>query len=112
MTPASFALILLSQVCAVTGQIFMKKSATHHGGEKERKGAKLFVAGIISMTVGFFLWLGLMSKFELSYLFPFAGLHYILIVIAAAIFLKEKVSPSLLIGVVLISAGVALVSAN
>ena len=112
MTIGAFTLILISQICAVTGQIFMKKSATHPGGGKGKKGVTLFISGIIAMTVGFFMWLGLMSRFDLSYLFPFQGLHYILIVIAAAIFLKEKASPSLIAGVALISAGVALVSAN
>lgn len=112
MTLQSFILVLLSQICAVAGQIFMKKSVNHPGGDKGKGGTTLFVSGIVAMTVGFFLWLGLMSKFELSYLFPFQALHYLLVVIAAAIFLKEKASPSLLVGVMFISAGVALVSAN
>lgn len=112
MTPLSFILILLSQICAVTGQIFLKKSMTRPESEGKTKGVMLRFAGIAAMTVGFFLWLGLMSKFDLSYLFPFEGIHYILIVIGATIFLKERVSASVYVGVVLISAGVALVSAN
>jgi uncharacterized membrane protein len=114
VTLASFALILLSQVCAVTGQIFLKKAMHQPPGEQAEKRSvtALFAAGIASMTVGFFVWIALMSKFDLSYLFPFQGIHYIFIIVAAAIFLKEKTSPTLLIGVLLISAGVAMVSAN
>ena len=112
MTPLSFILIILSQVFAVTGQVFLKKSMTRPDGEKNGKGMLFRIAGIAVMTLSFFLWLGLMSKFELSYLFPFEGIHYILIVIAAAIFLKERASPTLWLGVILISTGVALVSMN
>ena len=75
-------------------------------------GALWFTGGVATMTLGFFLWLGLMSQYDLSYLYPFEGLHYILIVLAAAVFLKEKASLSLWLGVALISAGVVIVSAN
>ena len=112
MSIFNFILIVASQVFSVTGQIFMKKSATRPRDEAMGKRLMLRGAGIAAMTLGFFLWLGLMSKFELSYLFPFEGIHYILIVIAAAIFLKERATPALWIGVTLISAGVAMVSAN
>jgi len=112
MTPLSLALIFLSQASLVAGQIFLKKSMTRPDGEEKRKGLLFRAAGIAVMTLGFFLWLGLMSKFDLSYLFPFEGIHYILIVIAAAIFLKERASPTLWLGVILISTGVALVSMN
>lgn len=112
MTPLNLLLILFTQVCAVTGQIFVKKSMTHPEGSGTKKGIALLVIGVGAMTVGFFLWLGLMRSFPLSYLFPFTGLQYIFIVLAAAVFLKERASFSLWIGVVLLSAGVALVSAS
>ena len=70
------------------------------------------MSGIAVKTVAFFLWLGLLSKFELSYLYPFEGVSPILIVLGAAIFLREKMTRSLWLGVALISAGVVLVSAS
>ncbi|MGB8353640.1 MAG: EamA family transporter [Chthoniobacteraceae bacterium] len=112
MTILSFTFIIITQLCAVTGQIFIKKSVNLPGSEGKTKSRLLLASGIASMTLGFFLWLGLMSKFDLSYLFPFEGIHYIFIVIAAGIFLKERASASLWLGVILIGAGVALVSAN
>jgi drug/metabolite transporter (DMT)-like permease len=105
-------LIVCTQLCAVTGQIFVKKSMTLPDSESKAHGRWLLATGIACMTVGFFLWLGLMSKFELSYLFPFEGLHYIFIIIAAAIFLRERASFSLWLGGILICAGVVLVSAS
>jgi drug/metabolite transporter (DMT)-like permease len=112
VTLFSLILILTTQLCAVTGQIFVKKSMTLPDSEPKGRGRLLLTTGIACMTVGFFLWLGLMSKFVLSYLFPFEALHYIFIIIAAAIFLKERASFSLWLGGILICAGVVLVSAS
>lgn len=112
MTLFNLVIILCTQLCAVTGQIFVKKSMTLPAGQPKIRGNVLLATGIAAMTVGFFLWLGLMKKFPLSYLFPFEALHYIFIIIAAAIFLKERASISLWIGGVLICTGIVLVSAS
>jgi len=112
VTILSFIFIMITQLCAVTGQIFLKKSVNRPEAEGKMKSILFRAAGIATMTLGFFLWLGLMSKFDLSYLFPFEGIHYIFVVIAAGIFLKERASASLWLGVILIGTGVALVSAN
>ena len=112
MTLLLLFLIICTQLCAVTGQIFVKKAMTLPTGGGKAHGRMLLTTGVASMTVGFFLWLGLMKRFDLSYLFPFEGLHYIFIIIAAAIFLKERASLSLWIGGILICAGIVLVSAS
>ncbi len=62
------------------------------------------------MAISFFLTLGLLQHFDLSYLYPFQGLSIIMISLLAAIVLKEKLTLQLAIGALLISAGVALVS--
>src|SRR5437867_33040 len=66
--------------------------------------------GIALMTVSFFLTLGLLQRFDLSYLYPFQGLSVIFITLTAAVVLKEKLSLRLIVGAVLISAGIVLVS--
>ena len=68
------------------------------------------VIGVFLMTVSFFLTLGLLQRFDLSYLYPFQGLSVIFITILAAIVLREKVSVRLTIGALLITAGIVLVS--
>lgn len=112
MSVLNFAFILLSRSCACAGQIFFKKAM--HPPDHEGGGGRALplACGVAVMTLGFFLWLGLMKKFPLSYLYPFEGLDHILLVLGAWIFLKERASSSLWIGVILISAGVALVAAN
>ena len=62
------------------------------------------------MTISFFLTLGLLQRFDLSYLYPFQGLSVIIITVMAALMLKEKLTLQLTIGALLISAGIVLVS--
>ncbi len=110
MSILSFFLVLISESCSIAGQVFFKL-AMRPG--RARKGfLALFLTGIAIMTVGFFLWVGLLAKFELSYLYPFDGLSRILLIFAAMIFLQEKMTAALWIGVGLITAGVVLVSAS
>ncbi len=66
--------------------------------------------GVALMTVSFFLTLGLLQRFDLSYLYPFQGLSVIFITILAAVVLKEKLSARLTIGAILVTAGIVLVS--
>jgi len=54
--------------------------------------------------------LGLLQRFDLSYLYPFQGLSVIIISLMAAVMLKEKLTLQLTIGALLISAGIVLVS--
>jgi uncharacterized membrane protein len=62
------------------------------------------------MTISFFLTLGLLQRFDLSYLYPFQGLSVIIISVMAAVMLKEKLTLQLIIGALLITAGIVLVS--
>ena len=106
MTWLAFLLVVISETCSGAGQIFFKHAM---GGEKEKMAPRL-TAGVTVMAVGFFLWEGLLSRFDLSYLYPFDALKTILLMIAAWIFLKEKMTLNLWVGVTLICAGILLVS--
>jgi drug/metabolite transporter (DMT)-like permease len=112
MTFGSFLLILVWLVAFVAGQLLLKRamqlsSAT---GFRDRKVVAILGAGIFSMTISFFLNLGLLQHFDLSYLYPFQGSSVIIISVAAAIVLHEKLTLQLTIGSLLISAGIVLVS--
>ena len=64
------------------------------------------------MAVGFFVWLRLLKRFPLSFLYPFEGLDRLFILPAAAFFLREKITARLWAGVFLIVGGVVLVAAS
>ena len=112
MSFLSFAFILTSLVTFVGGQLFLKKAMEPASGTGERhpQFGLLLTAGIFLMTISFFLTLGLLQRFDLSYLYPFQGLSVVIISIAAAIVLKERLTLQLTIGALLISAGIVLVS--
>ena len=112
MTIWSLLLVVLSESCSLTGQIFFKLAMRPtQEGTRISAGLALF-AGVAAMALGFFVWLGLLSKFDLSFLYPFDGSNRVILLIVAAVFLKEKIALRLWIGVLLISIGVALVATS
>jgi drug/metabolite transporter (DMT)-like permease len=105
-------LVVISECCSLAGQIFFKLAMRPAKEDKRIGTAAALSAGIAVMAIGFFIWLGLLSKFDLSFLYPFDGSNRILLLIAAAVFLKEKIPLRLWTGVFLITAGVALVATS
>jgi uncharacterized membrane protein len=108
----SFTLILISLITFVGGQLLLKRGMelTAPAQRSRSRYLTFLVAGTIAMTISFFLTLGLLQRFDLSYLYPFQGLSVVLIAITAAITLREKLTPQLLLGSLLISGGIVLVS--
>ena len=111
MTATLLALLLFAQVALVAGHVFLKHgmNATNLPERPTRKIAVNLAAGIGMLTLWFFIWLGLLQKLDLSYVYPFEGISPVLLVIAAWAILKEKMSLRTWIGVLLIAAGTALV---
>lgn len=112
MTLGALVLILISLVTFVAGQLFLKHAMESSTGRgfRDANVISILSAGIFCMTISFFLTLGLLGHFDLSYLYPFQGLSVIIISIAAATVLREKLTLQLTIGALLISAGIVLVS--
>jgi uncharacterized membrane protein len=112
MTPISFVIILIALTGHAAGELFLKRAMdmSNAVGFRSRKFVAPFTAGIVLMTVQFFLGLGLLQRYDLSFIYPFQGLNVILITIAAAVLLREKLTLQLVIGSALISAGIVLVS--
>ena len=111
MNAWKFVLIFAALFTFVSGQLLFKRAMeTSHASGFGKQFAKWFVPGICSMTVSFFLTLGLLQHLDLSYVFPFQGLSVIIISVAATFLLKEKLTWQVAIGALLISAGVVFVS--
>ncbi|MDQ6622221.1 MAG: EamA family transporter [Verrucomicrobiota bacterium] len=112
MSPFLLLLILVSLGAFVAGQLLLKRAmeSTVRGGYRQRTFYYFIVGGTAAMAVSYFLNLGLLQRLDLSYLYPFQGLSVIFIAAAAAIFLREKLTLPLIIGSLLITAGVVLVS--
>lgn len=112
MTLVSFTLILIALVTFVIAQLLLKHAmeSTVARGFGQRTFGINIALGTFFMAISFFLTLGLLQKFDLSYLYPFEGLTVIFIIAAAAVLLREKLTAKLIIGSLLISVGVVLVA--
>ncbi len=112
MSILAFFLIVVSLLSFVAAQLILKRamefSATN--GLRNSRFVSLAATGIALMTVSFFLTLGLLQRFDLSYLYPFQGLSVIFITLMAAVALKEKLNLRLTVGALLITTGIVLVS--
>ncbi len=112
MSFLAFFFILASLLSFVWAQLVLKRAmeTTGKSGFRNLRFISRVAGGIALMTISFFLTLGLLQRFDLSYLYPFQGLSVIIITLMAAFMLKEKLTLQLTIGALLISAGIVLVS--
>ena len=112
MSFLAFFFIVVSLLSFVAAQLILKRAmqVTTTIGFRNAQFVSKVTWGVILMTISFFLTLGLLQRFDLSYLYPFQGLSVIFITLTAAVVLKEKLNVRLTIGALLISAGIVLVS--
>lgn len=112
MSPVLIALLIVSQLVLVASQLFLKHALNLADHTPRRWAGVVGYFGIFIalMTLWFLLWLGFLQTMPLSQVLPWEGLSPVLLVLGAAIFLREKISPAAWIGMALISTGVVLVS--
>lgn len=112
MTLLAALLIFVTVTCFVAGQILLKHAVdiTERAVYSRRHATIVFTCAIIVFAANFFINIGLLQRFDLSYFFPFQGLSVILIAFVGAYLLKEKLTLRLTIGSIVISLGVILVS--
>lgn len=112
MTALSLFLCLFCQVLVVAGNLALKHAMGETNDRQKsavQTGLWLF-AGISMLALWFFLWLGLLSKWDLSQLYAFEGLAPVLVMASAWLFLGEKVSLRGWIGVAMIGVGLTVVA--
>jgi uncharacterized membrane protein len=112
MSAGRIALLIISQLLLVGSQIFLKHGVNLAKRRPAPWGAAAihFSLWLGAMTLWFRLWLGFLQTMPLSKVLPWEGLGPVLLLICAALFLREKISRAAWLGMVLISAGVFLVS--
>jgi undecaprenyl phosphate-alpha-L-ara4N flippase subunit ArnE len=108
VTLISALLIFVALILYILGQLLLKHAM--ESDLRSRRFTKFFAVGLVAMTLSFFITLGLLQHFDLSYLYPFQGLSVVIISTLAAVILREKLTPRLFFGAALISGGVVLVS--
>ena len=112
MTLLALMLVLVSQVAMVGGQVLLKHGMNSVGKSPPQTRRVIWGlgGGIGLLTVWFLLWMGLLQKMDISFLYPFQGLSPVLLLLAAVVFLKERADWRTWLGVGLITAGTVLVA--
>ena len=70
--------------------------------------AILFGVGLISTSA--ILWIIGMSKFQLSFMYPFLSLNYVIIIVGSEFFLNEDVQFNRYVAILLIVIGLVIIS--
>jgi multidrug transporter EmrE-like cation transporter len=107
--------VIFSTFFGITSQLTLKygmgKVAKQEGGSLIVKMLKspYVVGGLAAYGTGVLFWLMALSQLELSYLYPFAILSYVGIIIGSYFFFKERISTMRVFGICVILAGVLLI---
>ena len=112
-----FVYVLGSVLCTVYGQIVVKwqvgKAGALPASFSERIPFLLhlvlnpwILTGIAAGFLALLCWLAAMTKFELSYAYPFMSLAFVLVLVLSALLFHEALSVAKILGVLLIIAGI------
>jgi multidrug transporter EmrE-like cation transporter len=64
------------------------------------------MSGIVGAFLAFLCWMAAMTKFELSYAYPFMSLAFVLVLILSAVVFQEAITLPKMVGLALIVAGI------
>lgn len=115
-------ILLIGLTFESAGVVLLKKGMSQIGDVKKISAAEIarvvkagatspyILAGVFFEALFFLSLLILMSKSDISFLWPLTGLSFVFATFAAMIFLNEKVSSVRWAGVVLVMMGAALIS--
>lgn len=114
-------LVLITVGLNVSGQLFMKKGMTAVGVIQGNMNAIVtglssaflnpyVIGGVVAYGLSSVFWLILLSRVELSYAYPALSLGYVLITVIGAVVFQENVGGMRWLAVLVICAGVVLLS--
>ena len=114
----NYVFLIGSVITNVIGQTFIKMGANQLGGFHASNAIefiKIFlnpwiVVGLATYVVSTGFWIISLSKFDLSFAYPFLSIGYILILIVSYFIFKENITWFKIAGVGLIVFGIFLIS--
>lgn len=114
----SFFYVSIALIFTVYGQITIKSRALLHAAEANMDGYRSFliamfrdpwvISAFVSAVVAAVAWMLAIRKEDLSILYPFMALTFVLVPILATFFLGEKITALQVLGMVMIVGGVSL----
>ncbi|EHL79073.1 EamA family transporter [Bacillus smithii] len=119
MTPINFVLILVNTLILVSGQFLWKYGMMKSGqsfssllGILKLLLSPYILTGLILYGAATVLWLFILSKVPLSVAYPIQSLAYVFALFGAYFFFGETLTSWKIAGVLLIVAGVAMISVH
>lgn len=108
-----FALVLTPILLTAFGEFMLKHTVNVNvlASRLNLASNNLYIALAIALIIlGGVIWLIALSRYELSFLYPFQTINYIIIIIGSSIILGEQVSINRYISIIFISAGLIIIS--
>jgi len=117
-----FIILAINIMSIVAGQILLKLGMRSTGGfslDAISQDPTILIrvffnpyifVGMTFYVVNLFLWFDVISKADLSYVYPFLSLAYAAVVIASWLILGEQLSWQRIIGVAIVTVGVYIIS--
>ena len=112
----TFVNIIISVVCTVLGQLGLKQgmnviARTPGGSVPVRMATSVWVIGGLAVyALGVVFWTLALSDAQLSYVYPFASLAYVGVVIGSYFIFKEPVTRLRMLGLIVIIVGLIIIS--
>ncbi len=112
-------LIILAVMLGATGQIVMKKGMQIYGEVSAGSvwGQLIPILKTPQVLIGFLcyavsavLWIAVVSNVDLSLAYPMVSLAYVVVFVASWLFLGEHISTLRIVGLLIIVAGVVVIS--
>jgi drug/metabolite transporter (DMT)-like permease len=115
----NYLIMAVSILLAVAGQLLMKRGMTAFGSFPVSQllvnVIPMFLnpwvfLGFVCFGLSSIFWLVVLSRFEISFVYPMVSVAYVLVAIFSLVFMKENVSFIRWLGIAVIMVGVFLIS--
>lgn len=115
-------LLIISVSLNVTANILLKRGVTAFGGISGQKAhliadltkaafSPFIIGGLALYGLSFLIWLRVLSFNDLSRSYPiFASIVFLFTTVGSIVFLKESVSPTRVLGIIVILSGIFIVA--
>jgi len=118
-TATSFLYILGTVILTVYGQIVLKWQMNRLGPLPAAASDRAIVLGrlllnpwvvscLVAGLLAFLSWMAALTRFDLTYAYPFVSITFVLVLLLSAVFFGESITLGKSLGVLLIILGVAL----
>lgn len=115
-------LMIIVVALQLAGQVLLKKGLSRIPAPLRQAGPVPFLKGVFGiqlvwlaialLALWYFFYLGILTRFDISQVFPISTLDMVLLLLVARVVLREKVTPLRWVGAGLIMAGVWLVAGS